>query len=394
MIFKIYNDDKVYQLDKERGKGKIYEIISKSTPKKVDKIFSKKPYAHVPSGTYEFYIQGYALCVCWILGAIYDLFNLLEQCINNRVNLLMTINYEGPCSYVVAMPVGEKDIRFVFLDRKDYKKRRYNLDADRDLELERTIPLVDIIIDRYELIKQFNKEFHKIYDKNKYYLTKEYEEECTKNGCSVCQEYVLRNGFEKYMPIFDSYLENPKKYFEGTFFDRDKCDFRTFKTTEELNNFFTILKKYNNMLTTFKLQKITIMGAIPKETDKNNKQNVSFALNEPISIFYDPQYSDEHIDIDFIQRGRFMMQFNQLSFWEKSNITKSLSWTNISRYFSKNIMNHNIVEVVSKSLNQDNYIDVVEFVMDNGYKLTLRADTAKGCMYLTEEEPDKIQSKE
>ena len=85
-----------------------------------------------------------------------------------------------------------------------------------------------------------------------------------------------------------------------------------------------------------------------------------------------------------------MIHLNLFRFWEKSNITKNLSWANINRYFSKNIINHKIVEVVTKSLNQDNNIDVVEFVMDNGYKLTLRADTAKGCMYLAEEEPDKI----
>ena len=40
MTFKIYNNGGIYRLDDERGKGKIYEIISKSTPKHIKKLFS------------------------------------------------------------------------------------------------------------------------------------------------------------------------------------------------------------------------------------------------------------------------------------------------------------------------------------------------------------------
>lgn len=42
MIFKFYYEDGIYLLDRERGKGKIYNIINKSTPKKIRKIFRKK----------------------------------------------------------------------------------------------------------------------------------------------------------------------------------------------------------------------------------------------------------------------------------------------------------------------------------------------------------------
>lgn len=220
MQFKMYYMNDVYQLDKQRGKGKIYQIIKQSTPVKVDKLFSKKAYAHVPSGTYEFYIKGYTLQVYLTINAIYDLFRLLEQCINNNCNLLMTIDHEGPCSYVVIIPLENDNIRLLILDRKNYKVRYFCLDDDRDPELERTIPIVDIIVSKYEFIKQFNKEFHRIYDENKYYLSEEYRLKCEAEQASVCQEYVLKS-FEEYMPIFDKYLENSEKYRKTIFKIKD-----------------------------------------------------------------------------------------------------------------------------------------------------------------------------
>ena len=42
MKFKMYYQGGVYELDKEKGKGKIYKIINESTPKHVDKLFSEK----------------------------------------------------------------------------------------------------------------------------------------------------------------------------------------------------------------------------------------------------------------------------------------------------------------------------------------------------------------
>ena len=61
MISKMYYEGGVYRLDKEYGKGKIYKIINKSTPKRVAKLFSEKMVKHsdVPTGTYYFYINGY-----------------------------------------------------------------------------------------------------------------------------------------------------------------------------------------------------------------------------------------------------------------------------------------------------------------------------------------------
>ena len=36
MKFKMYYQGGVYKLDKEKGKGKIYKIINKSTPKRAE----------------------------------------------------------------------------------------------------------------------------------------------------------------------------------------------------------------------------------------------------------------------------------------------------------------------------------------------------------------------
>ena len=45
MIYKIYCNGGIYRLDNERGKGKIYELINKSTPKPVKKLFSEPIFA-------------------------------------------------------------------------------------------------------------------------------------------------------------------------------------------------------------------------------------------------------------------------------------------------------------------------------------------------------------
>ena len=40
MTYKMYDTGGIYRLDDERGKGKIYEIINKSKPKRVEKLIS------------------------------------------------------------------------------------------------------------------------------------------------------------------------------------------------------------------------------------------------------------------------------------------------------------------------------------------------------------------
>lgn len=206
MDIKIYYEENIYNLDEQRGKDKIYDIISKSKPTPIENLFSKKSYAHVPSGTYEFYIDGYCLGLSWILNAINLWFYFLNGIITKNTNLLFTINNEGICIYVVALPQENNMVRLVFLDRKEPKYRNWQK-RYRDDELKNTIAAKDILISKYELIKQFNAEFKRIYEDNKYYLSKEYEKECKEKQLgSVCQEYVLKT-FEEYIPIFDKYLE-------------------------------------------------------------------------------------------------------------------------------------------------------------------------------------------
>ena len=78
--------------------------------------------------------------------------------------------------------------------------------------MELVLAVKDIVISKYDLIKQFNLEFKHIYEDNKYYLSKEYERECKEKQLgSVCQEYVLKT-FIKYVPIFDKYLKKVNNY--------------------------------------------------------------------------------------------------------------------------------------------------------------------------------------
>lgn len=210
MGFKIYYEENIYNLDEQRGKGKIYDIISKSKPTPVKKLFSKKSYAHVPSGTYEFYIDGYNLYLTYILREIEFLFEFLDNIITQNPTLLWTINYEGPCSYVIALQMDNKNVRLVFLDRPEPNCRDWQ-NRYKDDELKHTIVVKDIIISKYELIKQFNDEFKRIYSENKYYISEKYKKESNKKGAVLYQEYVL-NTFKEYIPIFDKYLEKGESY--------------------------------------------------------------------------------------------------------------------------------------------------------------------------------------
>ena len=213
MIPKMYNEGGVYYLDKEKGKGKIYKIINKSTPKRVDKLFSEKTtkLSDVPTGTYYFNICDYPLMLCWSLDDIYYIFDILYKYISHRIPLFMTVDDEGIYYYMALLPVeNSNDVRLVILDRDDPACRN-SIDRFKDSDLKHTVTAVDVIISEYELIKQFNQEFKEVYENNKYYISKEYEEKCKKEGAGVCQEYVLCT-FVEYIPIFDKYLENPEKF--------------------------------------------------------------------------------------------------------------------------------------------------------------------------------------
>ena len=428
MIFKMYVNGGIYRLDDERGKGKIYEIINKSNPKRIKNIFSEQTFADVPTGTYYFYIDDYKLEATWSLGAIYDLLTFVHRLITASDNVLMTIDYEGNYSYVVGMQYSKTEVRLIFLDRKEPDKRdwfnRYN-----DPELKNTVVVNDVIISRYEFIKQFRNELKRIYEENKYYLSKEYEEKCKQEHAGVCQEYVL-SAFEKYFSIFDRYLENPEIFWKESFFDRKRWDAPVYKTVSELKKQFDNWKKVNVLIGS-KIEKIMIMGIICNddrpyftyrngkwyghEFDTNSRNNIKYAeveegpyfnpdrtedvsltLDEPLSIFVRSDDDiDQHFDIDFTKTARFMMKPNSFDFWEKSIYARNnRKWQDVSRYFSKNIIGHKIVDINIEAYSKtDEDIDLVEFVMDNGYRLSLETDLMTGYMSLSEEKPYETEDK-
>ena len=420
MTYKMYDTGGIYHLDDERGKGKIYEIINKSKPKRVEKLISDSTFADAPTGTYYFYFDGYKLEATWSLGAIYVLLYFVHRCITHRLNLLMTLDYEGIYSYVAALPVGDDDIRLVFLDRiepecRDWEKR-YG-----DPELEKTVAAKDIIISRYEFIKQFNDEIKKVYDDNKYYLSEEYKNECKKKGETICQEYVLEV-FADYIKIFDKYIENPEQFLKDSFFNRDNWYAPIYATVSDLKKQFDEWKNIGVCIGS-KIEKIMVMGTIfnddrPYYTlrkgkwythiwdpskknniryekveegptfDPNRNENVSLRLDEPLSIFI--KNSDDitqHLDIDFTKTARFMMKPDFFDFWEQSYIKKFPNWQDVSKYFSKNIIGHKIIDINIESFGRedDENIDLVEFVMDNSYKLCLESDLWTGYMCLYED---------
>ena len=195
MIHKMYNNGEVYRFDKEKGKDKIYEIINKSAPKSVDKIFSETTFADAKTGTYDFFINGYDLRLTWTMNEIYDFLELVEDTIFGRDNLMLTVNDEGIYYYVITMPVNDNDIRLILLDRKEEDCRNC-LTRYKDSELKSTIVVEDIIVNRVDFAQQIYDEFNRIYDENKYYISEEYEQECAKDGSILCQEYVIQNLYE------------------------------------------------------------------------------------------------------------------------------------------------------------------------------------------------------
>ncbi len=415
MKFKIYNNSGIYRLDSERGKSRIYEIINKSQPKKIKKLFTKATDVDIPRGCYNFYIKNYTLSFSFIYSGIEYLFDFLHKIINHNISLLVTLEDAGSYIYVVTIPIDDNKVRLIFLDRKETnyrnsQKRYY------DTELKNTVVVCDILINKYELVKQFNQEFHKIYDENKYYLSQEYVELCIKNKEKICQEYSLRS-FEKYIPILDKYLENPDKYWEDSFFDINNWNVPIYKTVSELQKRFTDWKDKNVFIDS-KIEHIFIMGLIFNDDrqyytfrngkwyshifdirkrnniryqeeeegpcfNPNKKENVSLTLDEPLSIFFS---KEGHLDIDFTKTARFMMEPNSFDFWEKSGIARSLVWKDVSKYFSKNIIGHTVVnvEVSTYSKNEEN-MDKVSFVMDNGFCLSIETDLMTGYMSLFEE---------
>ncbi len=204
MEYKIYHKDDIYILDKQRGKGKIYEIINKSAPERIKKLFTKKTFAHAPSGTYYFYINNYESMQTDMYPSISLFLKFFEEITTLKENLLLTVQYEGPCSYIVAMPYENDDIRLVFLDRDDPKLRNW-VDRTRDEDLSHTVAACDFIINKFDLIRQFSEELKRLYEENKYYISDEYKQRCKEEDIILYQEYILED-FEEYSEKFDDYL--------------------------------------------------------------------------------------------------------------------------------------------------------------------------------------------
>lgn len=192
MIFKMYYKGGVYKLNQEKGKGKIYQIINKSTPVHIEKLFSEKSFVDAPSGTYYFYINNYGLQLNWTLDGIYNFLQLIKDTVSENVNLMQTINDEGFYYYVVTMPVEDNKIRLIVLDREEENCRDWQT-RYKDPELNSTIAVIDVIITREAFILQCYEELSRIYKENKYYISEEYEKECEKEGAMLCQEYALQN---------------------------------------------------------------------------------------------------------------------------------------------------------------------------------------------------------
>jgi len=191
MIDNMYNNGGVYRFDKEKGKEKIYKIISNSTPKSIDKIFSENTFVDTPTGTYDFFINSYDLRLTWLLNEIYDFFELVKYTVFKKDNLMLTVDDEGIYYYVITMPVNDNDIRLILLDRKEEDCRNCQT-RYKDSELKSTIVVEDIIVNRVNFAQQFYDEFNRIYDENKYYISEEYKQECAKDGSILCQEYVIQ----------------------------------------------------------------------------------------------------------------------------------------------------------------------------------------------------------
>ena len=90
-----------------------------------------------------------------------------------------------------------------------------------------------------------------------------------------------------------------------------------------------------------------------------------------------------------------MMKPNSFDFWEKSIYARNnRKWQDVSRYFSKNIIGHKIADINIEAYSKtDEDIDLVEFVMDNGYRLSLETDLMTGYMSLSEEKPYETEDK-
>ena len=206
MIFEMYKNSGIYRLDDEYGKGRIYEIINKSISKSVEKLFSKPAVVDVPDGKYDFYIDEYNLELMYYLDQIYNFLELIEDTVSDKVSHLQTINNDGVCHYVATIPQKEDNIRFLIIDRKEENCRDIST-RYKDSELKSTAVVADVIIKRDSFIQQCYEELNRIYEENKYYISKEYEEKCEKEGAILYQEYVLKNICET-VQFLNKYLKN------------------------------------------------------------------------------------------------------------------------------------------------------------------------------------------
>ena len=411
---RIINNEGIYNLDEELGNGRIYEIISYSKPVILDDIEIIASCYDVPRGTYYFDIQDYHLVQtdCYPGFEILDLMKKLM--FNPGYAMIYTINYEGPCSYIVTIPysTAEYDTRFIILDRKEPECRNWT-DRYSDYELKNTVAVCDFVIDSRKFIAKFNKILHDIFDNNQFYLTEEFNKDYLKNGIRINAAGLLYT-FKKHTDMFDKFLENPdnyiKEYRKNISKNSEppkKWEGKKIISGSELENYFNSIrdkiigKTIDNIFFRGSHFSHTIWDMIheyrngkwywtddegsleemEKEPDYYpwKTENTKLVLDDIIILCFE----DTNFEIEYWSGSLVHVDMNTL------DTDKDCSW-NANNNFSKNIIGHKLVDIQIHKTNEvyfmnfshlgierndgDDMFEEIWFVFDNGYKLEITTD--------------------
>ena len=396
MEINIFDKEGIYNLDEEYGNDKFFYLSSFSTPKEINKLSKKEPLVDVEHGTYCFDINGYDLKLCTDYLHITLFLDFIKSVMYaGSESKIAVIDNEGGYSYMLSFPIYGS-----FDNNDDLDKRRIVILDDNNTDNAENITVKnDFIIYKYEFVKQMNEQLHKIYENAD-------EKKCKAiigEYIETFDEYVNR-GHKSYDEEMEIYTKKNIEEKEDDNISDSKCwQGKRIIWAKDLEDYFNSIK---HTLIGKTIDKIYIFGGLRefsmwdyefeykngewyfdgKETNKEpsyypfKTEDTQLEMDGPIILWF----GDTNIEIDYWQGSVVHIAQNTLA--------KTQYTYNVSTNFSKNIIDHKLVDIQIHKTDKvyfmdflanaegirrkdgDDMFEEIWFVFDNGYKLEITTD--------------------
>lgn len=395
MEINIFKNVGIYNLDEEYGNDKFFYLSSFSAPKEIDKLSKKEPLADIEHGIYCFDINGYDLKLCADYPHITVFLDFIKSIMYaGTESKIAVLDNEGKSCYILSFPLYG-----TFDNNDDLDKRRIVILDNNTANINNITVKNDFIIYEYEFVKQMNEQLHKIYENID-------EKKCK----AIIGKYV--ETFDEYVNRgHKSYDEEMEIYAKKNIEEKEYNNISDFKGwqgkriiwAKDLEDYFNSIK---HTLIGKTIDKIYIFGNLPAFCRwdyvfeyKNGKWYLDGEETNEEPYYYPFKTEDTQLEMD----GPIILWFKdtniEIDYWQGSvvhiaqnTLAKTQYTYNVSTNFSKNIIDHKLVDIQIHKTDKvyfmdflanaegierkdgDDMFEEIWFIFDNGYKLEITTD--------------------